>query len=106
MTTKVSVEDRRTARRHIRRLKELKAEMKPLEKEYEEKHEWVKAKVLESGKDFNFPDGGTSSFPVTRESYDLKMLDEMIDNGTFDSDTAALIRKCRKTSTSITTRVI
>lgn len=103
---KLSVEDRRQARKYIKRCKELKSLMKPMEKEYDELHSWVKTKVIEQKKDFEFPDGGTTTFPSYRESYDTKMLDELIDNGTIDSDTAQLILKCRKTTEIVTCRII
>lgn len=102
----IPLEEKKQVRKAIRRLKELKIVIKPLDKEYSELHDWVKEMVMKNKKDFEFADGGTSSFPTVREYYDTKMLDEMIDNETFDADTAALIRKTRKKTESITTRIV
>lgn len=104
--TRLPVEERRKVRRAIKKCKELKAMIKPLEKEYSELHDYVKEKVIEQKKDFEFPEGGTTTFPSYRESYDTKMLDELIDNGTIDADTAQIILKCKKTTEIITCRII
>src|SRR5574337_76417 len=93
---KISPEDRVLIRKKIKRIKEIDSIIKPLEKEKNAARELLKRKSEEYEKDFDFPEGRTEMRASTREGYDKDLLDEMCENGTFDADTVALIRRARK----------
>lgn len=93
---KLTPEDRLLIRKRIKRIKEIDSVVKPLEKEKNSLRDWLKEKTHEYSRDFDFAEGKTETRYSEREYYDKDLLDEMIDNGTFDADTAALIMRAKK----------
>lgn len=106
MNTKISPEDRALLRRKIRRVKEIEAILKPLEKEKDTLRDFIKTKSQAYERDFDFPEGRTEMRPSVRESYDKDLLDEMCENGTFDPDTASLVRRARKSQTILSMYIL
>lgn len=92
----ITKEEKLVLRKAIRKYKLLKQQIAPLEKEKEKVHGLIKEMVAKYEMDFDTPEGRTDSRPNTRISYNRDKLDEMIESGVFDADTAALIRGCRQ----------
>ena len=70
---------------------------KELEKKIEADKDYIKKMSLEYETEFDFPEGRIQwrggENPTVK--YDAKALDELIESGQIDSDTAAIIRKTR-----------
>ena len=110
---KINIAERREIRNAIKRIKSLNGGyeapcphcselieyqgLKSMEKQVEKDREYVKKMSLEYDTEFDFPEGriqwrGGENGTV---KYDAKALDELIESGQIDSDTAAIIRKTR-----------
>jgi len=100
-----TIEERKAIRRAIKRCKIIRDSLKPLEKDYETNHDFVKSQTLKFKRDFDFPEGKTVSYPTMREGYNTDALDELLESGLVDSDTAALIRKTRYSTPGVTVRI-
>ena len=102
---KLSPEDTKILAAAIKEHKEVSKQVGPLNKRKDELTNIIKEKIRVYGRDFDLPTGSTRTSPGSREGYDTLLLDEMIENGTFDADTAALIRRARYKRDTFTTYV-
>lgn len=110
--SKVDVQTRRTIRASLKRIREIDkggqieclnchnyveiSGIKELEKEKEKLRSYLKELAETLGIDFDYPEGRTEWVNSLRKSYDYTAIEEMIESGLIDSDTAAIIRRARK----------